>query len=505
MWFPATRTASVDSSRYRSGLASVILIGCAVFLPACNKTELPIAPEQEKSRHEVRTYRVKRQSLSSLVSYRGQVVSLLDHELVCPLDGGGVVQSVLEEGTQVSRGEAVVIFNNSQLQDKLEQQNIVVQEAEDKLKMTSERIASLRIGNTFHEKEFQDSIQLAEMKKAQYVNEDYQRDYEEIVERIILARQSMKKTEQGLKWAERVSQKGYITATELESFRLEMIKSETTLESIVSEEKLMKEFTFPRRKAELELDVVDLKQKYNQSMKRFEADLQQYQLDKNTQQLMYEQAIQELGRLTQEMELCVLRSPVAGIVCYFTKEGGSQGSLGAGDKVNPLEPVVKISEQLMVQISLNHTGELERFKIGDSAEIHPVGRNSLIAEGKVLEVNPSLDTATNPKDLETAHQVSTGKVLLQFQETPVKFAVGQSVMILLDMEIENVLLVPKAAVMRDMDGSFCFLKTNKRLVRCEFDPGISLGDYVEALNGIQEGDLLQWSANPDPRKGVTSN
>ena len=138
----------------------------------------------------------------------------------------------------------------------------------------------------------------------------------------------------------------------------------------------MKEFTFPRRKAELELDVVDLKQKYNQSMKRFEADLQQYQLDKNTQQLMYEQAIQELGRLTQEMELCVLRSPVAGIVCYFTKEGGSQGSLGAGDKVNPLEPVVKISEQLMVQISLNHTGESERFKIGDSAEIHPVGRNS---------------------------------------------------------------------------------------------------------------------------------
>ena len=170
VWFPATRTASVDSSRYRSGLASVILIGCAVFLPACNKTELPIAPEQEKSRHEVRTYRVKRQSLSSLVSYRGQVVSLLDHELVCPLDGGGVVQSVLEEGTQVSRGEAVVIFNNSQLQDKIEQQNIFVEEAEDKLKMTSERIASLRIGNTFHEKEFQDSIQLAEMKKAQYVN-----------------------------------------------------------------------------------------------------------------------------------------------------------------------------------------------------------------------------------------------------------------------------------------------------------------------------------------------
>ena len=195
------------------------------------------------------------------------------------MDGGGVVQSILEEGTQVSRGEAVVIFNNSQIQDKLEQQSIVVQEAEDALKMTSERIESLRIQNTFQEKEFQDSIQLAEMKKTQYVNEDYQREYEKIVERITLARQLMKKTEQGLKWAERVSQKGYITATELESFRLEMIKNETTLESIVSEEKLMKEFTFPRRKAELELDVVDLKQRYNQSMKRFEADLQQYQSD----------------------------------------------------------------------------------------------------------------------------------------------------------------------------------------------------------------------------------
>ena len=94
----------------------------------------------------------------------------------------------------------------------------------------------------------------------------------------------------------------------------------------------------------------------------------------------------------------------------------------------------------MVQISLNHSGELERFKVGDSAEIHPVGRNSLIAEGKVYEVNPALDTATVPKDLETAHQVSTGKVLLQFQETPVKFAVGQSVMILLDMEIKKLMM-----------------------------------------------------------------
>ena len=45
---------------------------------------------------------------------------------MCRLDGGGVVQSVLEEGTQVSRGEAVVIFNNSQLQDKLEQQNALL-------------------------------------------------------------------------------------------------------------------------------------------------------------------------------------------------------------------------------------------------------------------------------------------------------------------------------------------------------------------------------------------
>ena len=505
--FLAKRTMAVDSGRWRSGLASFILIGCAVFLPACNKTELPTAAEQEKSRRGVRTYRVKRQSLSAQVSYRGQVISLLDHELVCQLDGGGVVQSVVEEGIQVSRGEAVVIFNNSQIQDRLDQQKIVVQETEDALEEVTEKIGNSRIENTFQEKQFQDSIQLAELKIAQYVSEDYRREYEEIRERIILARQSMKKTEQGLEWAERVSQKGYITATELESFRLEMIKNETALESIISEEKLMKEFTFPRRKAKLELDVLVLKQRHNQSMKGFETDLQQYQLNKNTQQLIYEQAIEELGRLTQQMELCVLRSPVAGTVCYFTKEGPVQGSLVAGAKVNSLEPVVKISEQLMVQISLNHSIELERFRIGDSAEIRPVGRNSLIAEGKVYEVIPArwkLDPGTVHTDIEAAH-VDTGTVLLQFQETPVKFPVSQPVTILLDMEIENALLIPEAAVMRDTDGSYCFLKTDKRLVRCKFDPGITLGDYVEVLDGIQEGDLLQWSVHTDPRKGVTSN
>ena len=230
--FLAKRTMAVDSGRWRSGLASFILIGCAVFLPACNKTELSTEAEQEKSRHGVRTYRVKRQSLSAQVSYRGQVISLLDHELVCQLDGGGVVQSVVEEGIQVSRGEAVVIFNNSQIQDRLDQQKIVVQETEDALEEVTEKIGNSRIENTFQEKQFQDAIQLAELKIAQYVSEDYRREYEEIRERIILARQSMKKTEQGLKWAERVSQKGYITATELESFRLDMIKNETALESI---------------------------------------------------------------------------------------------------------------------------------------------------------------------------------------------------------------------------------------------------------------------------------
>ena len=498
---------AVESGRCRSGLASLILIGCAVFIPACNKTELPTETELEKSRHEVRTYRVKRQSLSAQVSYRGQVISLLDHELVCQLDEGGVVQSVVEEGTQVSRGEAVVIFNNSQIQDRLEQQKIVVQETEDVLEMATKKIGSLRMENTFQDKQFQDSIQLAELKRAQYVNEDYRREHEEIIERITLARQLMKKTEQGLKWAERVSQKGYITATELESFRLEVIKSETTLETILSEEKLMKEFTFPRRKAELRLDVFDLKQRHNQSVKRFEADIQQYQLDKNTQQLIYEQALEELGRLTHEMELCVLRSPVAGTVCYFTKGGPVQGSLVAGAKVNSLEPVVKISEQLMVQISLNHPVESERFRLGDSAEIHPVGRNSLIAEGKVCEVIPARwtsDPGTVQKDIETAH-VGTGRVRLQFQETPVKFPVSQPVTIRLDMKIENALLVPEAAVMRDTDGSYCFLKTDKRLVRCKLDPGITFGDYVEVLDGIQEGDLLQWSAHTDPKKGVTSN
>ena len=86
-----------------------------------------------------------------------------------------------------------------------------------------------------------------------------------------------------------------------------------------------------------------------------------------------------------------------------------------------------------------------------------------------------------------------------------KFPVSQPVTIRLDMEIENALLVPEAAVMRDTDGSYCFLKTDKRLVRCRLNLGTTFGDYVEVLDGIQEGDLLQWSVHTDPRTGVTSN
>jgi len=140
---------------------------------------------------------------------------------------------------------------------------------------------------------------------------------------------------------------------------------------------------------------------------------------------------------------------------------------------------VESSEELKVELMIS------KYDIGKVAE----GQKAVIN----IAGNKYDGTVSRIKHLATSDSSDKNKIKVEvsFDEPDEDAIIGiEADVTISTQESENTVLVPFESYYTDDDGSYCYVIDGGRIGKKYFEAGVISDDYVEAISGINEGDVI---------------
>lgn len=338
---------------------------------------------------------VNRQKLQLAIVERGTLESAENSDIVCRVKAksqGSTVATtikwVIDDGTQVKKGEKLIELDASGLQDQLNTQiNTVnksrsdwIQAQENCLIVESQNFSDIetaKVAKTLAELDVRKYAGLNAGEKIlkfgkreelqHYLNGDFERDlrYEleqspdkltseylqklnDIEGKIEIARSDREQSLDRASWSKRMVRKGYISRSQAESDQAKLESYQISLRKVQGELDIFRKFLRERELTDLwskvkEADRALLRVQTQARSKRVQAVA-----DRESKQAIYLQDDSRRADIEEEIRKCVLYSPQDGLVVYFVPEqarwgGGSQQSIVAqGEPVREGQKLMRI-------------------------------------------------------------------------------------------------------------------------------------------------------------------
>lgn len=184
-----------------------------------------------------------------------------------------------------------------------------------------------------------------------------------------------------------------------------------------------------------------------------------------------QKAVCDLAQL--KLDYTQVKAPIKGVV--------SMRHIKVGNMVKVDQPTFKITD-FDPLLAVLHVPEREMSKLqaGFPAKIAPDALNDLEFQGKILRISPIVDARTG-----------TFKVTVEVNDRTRKLKPGMfaRVRIVYDTH-ENVLLVPKDAVLTEDSETWVFLVKDREVTKNEVQIGYVNTAHMEVLSGLDIGDTV---------------
>jgi HlyD family secretion protein len=285
-----------------------------------------LAPRFMSSANAVKhlTHTVSRGNLEVIVTENGAVESSNNKEIKCLVKGGSTVLWVIETGTMVNPGDELVRLDQSQIEDKILQQQIVYENALAN-KITAES-----------------DVAVAEISITEYIEGTYQEERSNVEKEIFSAEQALRKAELSHESALRLAAK----RTRLDS--LEKYNKEKSLQ--------------------------ELKSKLRAAQARLASYVASLELEKL-----------RLDRERKQLENCVLKAENAGMVIFPSMAAWKDTpDITEGAVVREQQTLLMIPDvgQMQVKVGI-HESKVDRLRVGMPAKVQ---LQELALEGEVFEI-----------------------------------------------------------------------------------------------------------------------
>ncbi|MFA5529076.1 MAG: efflux RND transporter periplasmic adaptor subunit [Thiohalomonadaceae bacterium] len=151
-----------------------------------------------------------------------------------------------------------------------------------------------------------------------------------------------------------------------------------------------------------------------------------------------------------------------------------------GDVVQRFGHVLTLTdpESLVTEVPVSEL-LLPDLKVGDPVDMRIDALGARRLQGKVLRIHPNVDPATRQ-----------GMVEVALDPAPPGAGPGQLARLHIHVRRAERLTVPFAALQRDAEGEFVFRIVEQVVRRAPVASGLQLGESVEIVSGLTEGDLV---------------
>ncbi len=372
----------------------------------------------QQKRPDLLTHVVQSEPLPVTVVERGTLESANNQELVCKVKAGSrgtfasSIKRVIDDGTQVTKGQLVLELDDSALRDQEQTQNIAVSKANAAYIKAKQELEIQKKVNASDITQKAAAMEVAEIDLEKFLgvvrNPDrdplaalaggaasleekgeFRMKVDDLSAQLKLAKSDLEAYRDRSAWVERAARSGYQTPSQV---GVEIAKYDSARDKV---EKLVKEKyaleTFTRRR-----DLTDLQTKVKVALAGVEqAVLQahgkevQADAELNTALSVYLQELDKLTEIQEQLTACKLYAPQSGMVVYYKDQNNrfssnNEGMIAVGAQVKEGQKLLRIPDLTRMQVNTKiHEALVSRIR-GDDRR--PTGAYEALRAG--LLANP---------------------------------------------------------------------------------------------------------------------
>ncbi|MGC3969619.1 MAG: HlyD family efflux transporter periplasmic adaptor subunit [Pirellulales bacterium] len=452
----------VHSTSHRPGVARRLigrLIGLVVAAAvvvgggwAVAKYTRVFEPKQAAT---VLTHRVARGDLVITVTTKGNVESASNIDIRCLVAGGGLIKSIVADGTIVKEGDQLVELDSAAIDEQILQQRIGYEKAR-----------AIR-------DQAKNDLEAAKIALREYVEGTFKKEQQLVDAQITIAEENLHSAQNTLMYTERMFRKGYVTPLQLESQQFAVKRSQLELDTAKTAKRVLEEFTFAKMKNDLETLVATSEAKAKSEQTAFELEES------------------KLKRLETQKANCLISAPQSGMVVFANESSSSRGSssdrpkIEEGATVREGQVILRVPDLSQMQVKTTvHESKVESLRSGMPASVR-IQNRKLTGYVTFIANQPESGgffSSNGVKEYATF-------VRIDGNQSDLKPGMTADVEILVD-DKKGVLSVPVQCVIEQGGKLYAWKQAGSGYVKTEVKLGPGDDRSVEVVAGLADGDVV---------------
>jgi len=435
---------------------------------------------------------VQRGPLTISVTESGTIKPREQKILKSEVEGQTTIIYLIPEGALVKEGQLLVELDASRLEDEKVDQQIRVQNAEAAFIRTRENLEVVKSQATSDISAAKLADQFAQEDLAQYLEGEFPKELKEAESRITLAEEEKRRAEDKFESSKVLSEKQYVSKTELEGDKLAAHRAQLDWELAVATRDLLKDYTYKRKLAQLRSDIDQTHMALERVERKAIADTVQAEADLKAKEAEFRQQQDKLDKIGQQIAKAKIYAPINGMVVYATSaqrsRHGSTEPLDEGQSVRERQELIYLptADAMMAEINI-HEASLDKVSLDLPVRVTVDALPGQTFTGRVSKIAPLPNAQSmwlNP-DL----KVYSAQIDLAGSGTGLRTGMSCQAEILVN-RYEDAISVPVQAVIRVGGKPTVFVVEGNQVKPQTVELGLDNNRMVRIVNGLEPGETV---------------
>ena len=448
------------------------------------------------SASDVLTAPVARGDLVITVTDRGELESAQSVQVVCELEGGGRLVTIIPEGTKVKKGDEVARLDTDELTKRIIEQQVKHEQAEGKVNAAQ---SELEVQKNKEESEIAKAelaLELADIDLEAYddVEGEYRAEFEKRKAALELGKKELKEAEDNLAFTQTLIKKGL---AQLEQQRVLELMVDGKASSVKQQEadlKVLEKFTRKRKLTELRAKAKDAERELDRTKKSQAAATTKAAGEVAATEKTAELEKHALERIQKQIDKCLIKAPEDGIVIYSNRNYWDEASrVRPGGQVYYQQPIFTLPDLNNMQVKLKvHESVVKKVIQGQMATMQVDALPNQVLHGKVVSV-----ASVAQSEPWRGNAVKEYDAIVSIDDLPAEAGLrpGMTAEVkILIKTIPEVLSVPVQAV-TEYDGEHvCYVVAGGQIERRTVKVGENNEQRIHVNEGLREGEQVALDA-----------
>jgi len=444
------------------------------------------APEAEENQF----FKVKRGDLLISVVEGGALRAVKESIIRSEFEGISRIISIVPEGSYVKQGDLLVELDSSELKDRVNQQEVMYQNAEFAFIQAKENLSIQHSLVDSQLKEAELRVEFARSDLEKYIEGDAPQQINTATNAIIIRKEQLQRANDKLEWTEQLFKKGYASKSELEADRLSVVQSRIAVEQAEEDLRLFRKYDMPKSQRRLDSSWEQARMELDRLRQRTSNQIAQAEANVRTSQRALELTHEKLKELKQQLENAKIKAPQDGLVVYASSSYGDRGQMliEEGAQIRQRQEIIKLPDvsQMIVEIRVHESHVLQiRPGLDAYVTVDSIPDRRFKAKVTKVAVLPnSQDRWMNPN-----LKVYSTDVLIEEELPDLKPGASARAEIIVT-NLVAALTVPLQAVTTVKGKQVCYVQTGEAMVPVPVSVGSFNDQFIEIRSGLNEGDLV---------------